>query len=390
MRIVLAGFLALCGLSAGCGDAVSSEDAGTGSDAAAALGRLGLNDLSILYPLPTTFSQPGYLLASDVGARGELLPQSIYDTIPTFPVRVADGLEYARMRVVAIRFDTCGGSGDPCEPQIRLVMQPVSTDGSFRDSALHLFYAIEPDAVPALVTSLRALRAMAPEADPSGPLDVHPSLVAQGVEGAYGTALRELVLSHTGAENLVRMTFFLRAPPVVEVWFLGGFDIADGVATTMEIVGVGAGNQRVIHTELAGGGYDYELTPITDVPEDHAVMLSSEDATAADDATRQAAYRALLRVQNPDLHVVDALPCAGCHVASYITSRAATEHDLHADAFPEDAFQSDYDLTVRGGAASEPSSLRAFGYFYEVPMISHRTVNETAHALAYLEAHYPE
>lgn len=45
---------------------------------------------------------------------------------------------------------------------------------------------------------------------------------------------------------------------------------------------------------------------------------------------------------------------------------------------------------MRGGAADNPSSLRAFGYFGSDPMISRRTINESAAVVADLEARYPQ
>ena len=52
-------------------------------------------------------------------------------------------------------------------------------------------------------------------------------------------AQRELLLRHIGEQRLTRMTFFLRAPPVQEVWFFGGVERTDGAFVVMDIVGVG-------------------------------------------------------------------------------------------------------------------------------------------------------
>lgn len=45
------------------------------------------------------------------------------------------------MRVLALRFDGCSGGVGQCEPELRLVMQPINT-GKARDSALHLFFRL--------------------------------------------------------------------------------------------------------------------------------------------------------------------------------------------------------------------------------------------------------
>lgn len=351
--------------------------------------RLGLNDVSVLYPLPLELDTPGYLVARDMGARGELLPQAVFNAIPTFPVVPADGLLYTRLRVLAIRFDPCGGPRTDCHPEIRVVMQPVNAGGVARDSALHLFYRLNASEMTAVVAGLRAAHALAPEAEGS-PLDVHPSLVAQGVEGPYGAALRALVLQHVGAENLVRMTFFLRAPPVQEVWFFGGLERGDdGRYTAMEIVGVGRGNQRVIHTPT-DDTYHYDLTPVASSPEDGRALFSSMAAGAATDEARRAAVGSFLRVENPRRYTVDELPCAGCHVATYVRAETQRRFDIGEAGFDADRFTASFDLSLRGGAATTPSSLRAFGWFGSDPMIAQRTVNESALALEEIERRHPQ
>ena len=228
---------------------------------------LGMNDVSVLFPLPSSLSAPGYLRASDQGAHGVLLPRKVYDLIPNFPVVPAEGLVYDRMRVLSLRFDGCGGPRDDCHPEIRLVLQPLRDDGLARDSALHVFYRLDTASMGEVVGALRRMRALAPGLT-DGPLDVNPALAAQGVMGPWGAALREPLLRHIGEQRLTRMTFFLRAPPVQEVWFFGGVERTDGAFVVLDIVAVARGNQRVIRTEDAQGSR-YHLTPAGASPENH-------------------------------------------------------------------------------------------------------------------------
>ena len=44
---------------------------------------------------------------------------------------------------------------------------------------------------------------------------------------------------------------------------------------------------------------------------------------------------------------------------------------------------------MRGGSATNPSSLRAFGWFGDVAMIAQRTINDSAKIADDLEARYP-
>lgn len=387
-RMVSVGWLILSGgLLGACETPPPGLDGGA-PDAPVVLPTLGLNDVSVLFPRPSSLEDLGYLRPEDEGARGVLLPREAFDAVPGFPVVPRDGISYARMRVLSLRFDACGGNGEACIPQIRLVMQPIGTDGGVRDSALHLFYRLSEEELPALIAELRRLRLLAPEVRDS-PLDIHAALVAQGVEGAYGTALRELVLRYAGEQNFIRMTFFLRAPPTQEVWFFGGMERDEaGIMTVMNIVGVGRGNQRVIRP-LVEGGYQFDVSPSATTPEDGTVLLTSASATAADDATRRAAMASYVRLENPNVYVPDALPCAGCHLAGFITAESERRFGLTSAQFPEDAFTSRFDLSVRGAALTTPSSLRAFGWFGEEPMIAPRTIHESAHVVEDIEQRFP-
>lgn len=389
-------FLALLALQPACGDDTTSGGGGAGGTGAGGTGgtggetpagpSLGLNDVSVLFPMPAGNNPPGYLEADAEGMRGELLPKDVYDAIPQFPVTPSQGLVFNRMHVLSVRFDGCGGGVDACEPEIRLVMQPLDS-GDARDSALHLFYRLDHEEMAEVVSKLRAMRALAPEATVEGPLDVHPALVAQGVEGAYGTALRELILTHAGEENLVRMTFFLRAPPVNEVWFFGGFDRDGETLTSMNVVGVGTDPQRVILTK-SNIAYTYDLLPIGATPEDGSVLYSSGAAEDATEDERSEAFASYLRVDDPTVYVPDHLPCAGCHISTYVTAEATRKYGLDATTF-EDGYTSTRDLTMRGAAATTPSSLRAFGWFEGEAMISQRTINETAHVADDFDTRYP-
>ena len=356
--------------------------------AAEPLASLGANDVSVLVPLPKTAAAPDMLAPTSAGARGALLPQAVYDKIPKFGVQPTDGLDYARMRVVAIRFDGCFPGKNGCDSQIRLVMQPIDDTRAALDSAVHLFYRLTETELSEVVTRLRALRALAPE-QTDAPLDVSPALRAQGLDGPYGAALKELVLAYAGEQDLVRMTFFLRAPPLAEEWFFGGFDrdAATGTMQQLDIVGVGKANQRV-NRALATEGFSYTFTPAGKAPEDVSALLDSAKAKAAPPESVKQAFEAFLRVENPTKYGPDQLPCAGCHVSTVATEFAKTSLGLDPTG-AADAFTSTRDLTLRGQAATTPSSLRGFGWFEKKAMIGRRVANETAAVLDDLERRFP-
>jgi len=216
---------------------------------------------------------------------------------------------------------------------------------------------------------------------------VNPALVAQGMEGPYGAGLRALVLAHAGEQNLIRMTFFLRAPPKQEEWFFGGFTREGETMTPLDIVGVGKVNQRVDHPVTAEG-YEYAFTPAPKKPEDLQLLLVTATAKGAPPADLQKALGALARIENPTKYGPDQLDCAGCHVATTLSTHAKANLALDT-ASHADAFKSTRDLTLRGKAGSTPSSLRAFGWFAKDPMIANRVVHETAAVLDDLEKRFP-
>jgi hypothetical protein len=291
------------------------------ADAAAPLPSLGLNDVSVLLPIPSSPAKKGYLGPTSAGAKGALLPKAVYDKIPLFGVEPVEGLDYARMRAIGIRFDGCFPGPSGCEPQIRIVMQPITDAKETLDSAIHLFYRLTEEELPEVVTGLRQLRVLAPELK-DAPLDVNAAILAQGATGEYGTALNDLVLRHAGENNLTRMTFFLRSPSINEFWMLGGFNRGNGGMTPLDIVGVGKGNQRVdrLDTAATSTGYSYQFTPAGNMPEILTPLLSTEAAktSSADERTRTLA--ALARLENPTKYGPDQLPCGGCHVSTVVAA----------------------------------------------------------------------
>src|SRR5262245_5242823 len=107
-------------------------------------GELGMNDVSLLLPLPADPAQP--TLASIDG----IVPQNLVASL-VFANDIApkNGLPiaYGDFQIVAVRFDVCDRAGagpcpDDADGRLRLVLQPMYTaaDGTFaHDIALHAF-----------------------------------------------------------------------------------------------------------------------------------------------------------------------------------------------------------------------------------------------------------
>jgi hypothetical protein len=342
-------------------EAPITQDAGSDAVLPTPPAALGLNDVTVLMPLPATISAAGHLT----------------------PTSAAGG-------VLAVRFDGCFKKAGACEAQIRLVLQPLRSVGA-SDAAVHLFFPVGKEAMQGIVAKLREMRALAPEALVDGALDVHPSLLAQGMEGAYGTALNQLVLEHCGLQALSRMTFFLRAPSAVEQWVLGGLDIKDGKYTPIAIPGSGTRQNVLQHETAKGPMFRYELVPLPVAPVDLTKALSTTLLDATSGESRIAALGALNTVLNPQKLGADDVHCASCHVASYIAGYAQSQLKEDLAAAPSSylaAAPKGRNLEVRGGALSNRTSLRGLGYFQKTPMISPRVVYESAEVLEDFETNW--
>jgi len=199
------------------------------------------NDVTILFPAPTSQSDMAKMIRLTDFDSDRVLPQNVFDraiqisTGPTGAVRGSRhriGFRSAPQRqdwiISGIRidpgapglskgiFDVFGKS-----PQIRLVVQPVRDTGfglDIDDISLHLVYAFHgqdqenacslhntPDMVrfSQTVNDLKAIKdrfAADHGVDSSGPLNVHPAFDIAGIE--YRNALRDYLNTHLTQDTL--------------------------------------------------------------------------------------------------------------------------------------------------------------------------------------------
>lgn len=372
---------------AGCGSPGSSDSSvlsTTPTTASSESRTLATNDVSVLFPLGAGELWSASLAGKDGGA---VFPRSAFDLIRLPVIRELQGPDatYAALRVVSLRFDPCFG-GSPCYPQIRLVLQGVTGNGaSTFDGAIHALYNLTTDDFTALTTRLRMVAALAPQNAGVTRLEVSPGLLAQGMSGAYGSALRDLVSRSIGASNLAKVTFMTRAQGGGDRWDFGGFNLVDFAPTGAFPIGGLDGNvliQTVRENGRGGGGpqgagYAYTVAPTTLHGELDAV-LSSTAAQAASGAERQRAMDALARVENPLVETADSVDCSACHLANRIRGNLAESFGLSSALSYTSAAEA---TRLVGGAERDRENLRAFGYFGAQPAISQRTANETLRVL---------
>jgi hypothetical protein len=388
----LAWLLAVAAVS-GCGGGTQSTSASAVASVGAAPtvvtvpGRtLGTNDVSVLFPLGR-----GELWAATLAGRDgvALLPRSAFDLITLPLIRELQGPDatYNALRVVSLRVDPCFG-GTPCFPQIRLVFQGLNASGaSAFDGAVHALYNLTTDEFVTLTTRLRTVAALAPENASVTRLEVNPALLAQGMSGAYGAALRDLVVQTISGANLAKMTFMTRVQNGGDRWDFGGFNLRDFQPSgAFSISGLdGTVLVQTVRENRGGGGggqgtYSYIVTPGI-LRGELNLVLSSGAAQNASAAQRQQAMDALARVENPLAESPDTVDCSACHLANRIRGNLQTSFGLSSAL----SYAGTAEATrVVGGADRDNDNLRAFGYFDSQPAIAQRTANETLKVVAAL------
>jgi len=345
---------------------------------------LGMNDVTVLVPLPSVLSAPVLLRGSDASDDGKVLvPRPLFDRLvevpSSMPIVPADA--YDRLHLVAVRIDLCDRNlPGPCaanaDGRLRLVFQPLSDGSGAEDVGFHAFYSIPANELAGAIASVRELALL--QAEPtSSPLRVSPGLTS-GAPEAYAAKLRALVRRHAGEAKLVRLT--LNAQPIffsAVRWSMRGLERRGATFEDMSIPGTSATSQDV--TLFAPASYD--PSPATDSP---AGLLGAFSQTTFDDAApaqKRLFLEALAAVDNPLMHGPDTVACVACH-ASTVTMRARSKSGAIDPITVAGRYTSRYDLSIAAGKSADTErTLRALGWLGKEPMISQRVANDTAQVL---------
>lgn len=382
--------LAAAVLLASCGGSAPQEPAPPAPAPAPApsLPAADLNDVSILLPLPAPALMDQPPSPNSLGNFGPLLPPDAQALLPALDPFRANTDVLPAMRVVAVRLDPCmrGMVGvEGCQAQVRLVLQPLRVDAGAvlaEDVALHAFYRLTVAEFTQLLQAVRAWRVAHDGAPRGGMLQVHPALATAGWGSAAAQQFRQLLLGSVGSERLQRLTF-MQLQGLRNQWRFGGFDRVGSTWQPITIPHAGGTAQTftniLVHSDL---DFNASLTPPARPADDFSLVFNSSQAIAASPAALSAAHAATLRVDNPLKHDTRSMDCVSCHTAS--SARAWLQRQGVGGESPGDRFPSLHPLGQSGGAF-KPAMLRAFGYFAAEPMISQRTVNETADVLHRLQ-----
>jgi len=358
---------------------------------------LQMNDISILFPLDV---EDDYLRADSSGSNGPLVPEVLYE--------VAAGMPYDELRVLGMRLAPCldqvGRIENPgsCDNQLRLVFQAFDGPADAFDGGVNVTYPLTRDDLLRMAGEIAAARQAAVGDGDLGPLSVNPLLAKDGVAGAFGAQLQDIILRYANPTQIERITRFgLGADPLPgdravavpggEFWHFDGVAIRNGLATALPITTLG--------TETTAMGIDAAVSPLETSfaigsGDNLGTLASTSQAMAASAAGRQAAYDAALRIESPVENSQDTTDCVSCHVAEPARVLVGEQVFGMSASGDANAFAPDPSIPVADLAATLQAdlvvqgflNLHAFSYRFRLPMINQRVINETAQNLAYLRS----
>lgn len=342
---------------------------------------LGLNDATFLLPLEPLDAGSAFPPAV------ELIAFAAFDRLTSAmpPVRT----DLARLRVVAIRFDLCdraqpGACANEADGVFRLVLQPVfGTPQRTEDIALHAFYTVPREAVPEVVDELRALATLQ-DVPRGAALRVNAVFATDSV---YRQQLTALVTRYAKSPRLHRLTLFgQETEKAALIWIFRGEErTGTGPLAPIELPG-GLGTSQEV---LLFGGDSYVLTPLADVPVGFSRAVMETSFRNSTTEQQRESVRSLTAVDNPRLHTANTVQCASCHLTTTMLSARASDAGIDLTALPEFFGPAMFDATPLGTQGARFRTLRALGYFGDVPLVSARVINETIDVLGELEVRFP-
>ena len=363
--------------------------------------QLGLNDLSILIPLPKNTNEMTHFLSPF----DDLLPWSVFKLLPILTPMIDQEKNYLHnLKVIGIRFDPCFSEGfgpQACQSQIRLVWQPIyfKTDSqtgflspNTMDTAVHTFYNLNSSEWNHVVSMLKNIS----KTDITVPLQINPTLQQQGFTGLFWAQIKKIILKSAGQKNLVRAT--VSTIRMDRVWAFQGFQKrVDGTWKQMEIPTLKSPNHpesRIINqaffiepeaflnlTEFKG------TVTLMDTKNTTWFRLLADSekfkATQTEDQIKTALQIAF-KLENPNQHNPGTIDCVSCHLAQTVRlwgTKNFPTWDFNLLFLQENYVNPSLNLKNTSVNPAHTNRVRSFGYFDNEPIISQRVINETAEIL---------
>lgn len=363
----------------------------------------GMNDATVIYPLPQSQAGMDRMLApQEAGKGGALLPQKFWQRLPALNQGESTVRTYRTLRVVAVRFDPCFRFGGTCHPQVRFVWQPIDLAGygssspqglEAKDAAVHSFHTLSASDFRQLMAEYDVLARNALVRRDDLPLQVHPALRRQGLDGRFARGLHRLLLKYCGEANLWRITA-MSTLVGGDKWEFRGFDIVEGQPVDIVIPRTGNAMQQSYFVSLLSDR-DYTNGKLSPAPtsEDNLNRMLRDSRTlvihGAD--TLLGLGVSVARIENPDIHNAESMDCVSCH-ASQVAGALLFDKQPRLSQHPQVISQTYRNAPMLRDLPNNPTRprvLRALGYFEKFPVVSRRVVNETAVAVGQLNSTLP-
>lgn len=389
-----------------CSSGHASSD-GVADEALSDASNFDVNDVSLLFPLPSKPRDIPLLLGLDAsGQHGPLLSTEKFKKLlsyampdanedPTFHQRGFD--DPNTWRVVAVRVDPCAKTSvdsSECHVQLRLVTQAVVAEGSSvsaEDQAIHLIYELPATEASGLVADLVALKKSSGDIKTAGkPLGVHPAMKAQGLTGAFTKRLEAFVLKYAGEQRLPFATVMLTLN--AGTWrFAQGQNDSDGGFHQQGVPF--SSDQTITFRGTTGtvGNFILSVEPPATSADNVNVLVDSSKGVGPPGrfwkltpSEQEAAVQAALRIDNPLKNTPSTTDCVSCHQASRGLVRVKGVGFLNAADRDENRYIAPSGLTTK--FAADPSSgeytLRGFGYLHRTVVYTQGVVNSSANVVA--------
>lgn len=356
-----------------------------------------VNDVSYLFPLK--MEQDSLLKVTSSGERGELIPQRVLKNIDRLVMSYdAPKDEVTSLRAMGMRIDPCFkyvATSTKCSPQLRLVWQPtdnLQSQAKTYDAAIHAFYDLSETEFKELTTQLKLLKlknASASVLTDKLPLGVHPGFTNPKTKNYFLTDLKKVILRFAGEKNLARLTFMRLLTPMIW-WEFGGFDKSkNGEWARFNIPRHPTDEIKQdffnddFNVQVAMKGTIIPHRDYMGYPDDFSDVIhgySIYPETAEGKKLINKSLVTINKIENPKIHSPATMDCVHCHIAEPLQiwlndkykARATTE-----SAYIQE-FKGKHNLSNTTRKNDHNKSLRAFGYFGELPSINQRVINESA------------
>lgn len=405
----------------------------TGSPSALSAGLpWSLNDVTILYPLPSQTSLGSAVSSSPTAdsPTPEMIPfvdssygskhLEIGDSLiaalgSTGQTPLLDVYQLQQLyRVVGVRFDPCFRDHftDSCQRQIRLSWQPiVQYSGKWMalDATIHTFYTLSNRDWQAMLAELDVLRSRYARLTENQPLQPHPALVREGLRGPFATGLRKLLSKYANWERLSRVAKAISNPkspnngaPGILWEFAMAVSDGHGALSQAAIPNVsssiyGQGNAFEVIGNMSRDGKSFipvvlsstgnqPVASTLNAGVENILPLINGNLDPKNPSHQQALallYQSSLRILQPTLHLPGTTDCVSCHMASSAGSWLARNLPQNTRAPIEQSVIKTWGLGRHNlknvsPASADTRSIRGLGYVGNFPSISARVIFESA------------